>query len=521
MSIVSRVKAALLSLRGLTPRGLAFGLIVATAFTLPFEFTKTWFPVSWIELSRVFMAGAMLVTGWAVVRSRSGLHVTVLLAAAALMIGVDVASRVVQPYAGTLKDLLAALVYFAFAVTVGWNVRHVRQIWVLALAVLASMAIVAAAAILEETFNFYLWYSGVLGVLGRRNSTLADPNNTARVLSLGLLVLLGLVASRRRWRWLPLACAAALAVALGVAEGLTQSRAMWFITAAALLVWIPVALSRRFTFVPMAAFAFGLVALLMISPSIGSRAATMIPAGPVATTPGPTAGNAGPVATTPGPTAGNAGIAPGPTAADVDSGLAYGPATPIDPLLAATPLDNVRLYLIRAGVAMWLANPVFGVGFSGFETAIRGPYWSYVPPDRRSDSPTVLPHTDAVRVLAETGLVGFAAYLLFLGAFALMAIRYLRQAGWRRAMRMALLTTFGIIVLASQFEGRFTDEPYLWLLVGVCLGLPAVHRGQRRGEPSGMSPNAIDLGGPKNAAARRGGRSVKRWLVGAGPAPRG
>jgi hypothetical protein len=244
---------------------------------------------------------------------------------------------------------------------------------------------------------------------------------------------------------------------------------MWFLTAAALIVWIPVALSRRFTFVPMAAFAFSLVALLMISPSISSRAATMIPPAPVATNPGPTAGNTGPVATTPGP-----------TAADVDSGLAYGPATPIDPLLAATPLDNVRLYLIRAGVAMWLANPVFGVGFSGFETAIRGPYWSYVPPDRRS-SPTTLPHTDAVRVLAETGLVGFAAYLLFLGAFALMAIRNLRQAGWRRAMGMALLTTFGIILLASQFEGRFTDEPYLWLLVGVCLGLPAVHRGQRLG----------------------------------------
>jgi O-antigen ligase len=84
-----------------------------------------------------------------------------------------------------------------------------------------------------------------------------------------------------------------------------------------------------------------------------------------------------------------------------------------------------------------------------------------------------------VRVLAETGLVGFAAYLLFLAAFALMAIRNLRQAGWRHAMGMALLTIFGIIVLASQFEGRFTDEPYLWLLVGVSFGLPAIHRSRR------------------------------------------
>jgi hypothetical protein len=419
MSIASRVTVARLSLRGVTPRGVAFGLIVAAAFTLPFEFTKTWFPVSWIELSRVFMVGAMLVTGWAVMRNRCGLRMTMLLAAAALMIAADLVSRLVHPAAGTLQDLLAALVYFAFAATVGWNVRHVRQIWVLAMAVLASVAVVAAVAILEEAFNFYLWDSGVLGVLGRRNSTLADPNVTARVLSIGLLVLLGVIASRRRWHWLPLACAAVLAAALGIAEGLTQSRAMWFITAAALIVWIPLALCRRFTFVPMAAFAFSLVALLMISPSIDSRAATLIPPGLVATSPGPTAGNAG--------------LAPGSTAGNADSGLAYGPATPIDRLLAAAPLDNVRLYLIRAGVAMWLANPITGVGFSGFETAIRGPYWAYVPPDRQS-SPVTLPHTDAVRVLAETGLVGFAAYLLFLAAFALMAIRNLRQAGWRHAM---------------------------------------------------------------------------------------
>jgi O-antigen ligase len=441
-------------------RDVAFAMICAATFTLPFEFTKTWSPVSWIELSRVFMAGAMVTTGWAVARDRSGLRMNGLLAAAALMIAADLISRLVHPYAGTLKDLLATLAYFGFAVTVGWNIQHVRQIRLLALALIASVAIVAAAAILEEVFNFYLWDSGVLGVLGRRNSTLADPNVTARVLSIGLLVLLGVVASRRRWRRLPLACVAALAIALGIAEALTQSRAMWFFTAAALIAWIPVALSRRFTFVPMTAFAFGMVALLLFSPSIASRAATMTSQGQAAI------GHS-----------------------SVKEGTTYGPPTPLDPLLRAMPLDDVRIYLIRAGLEMWLANPVTGVGFSGYDDAMKGEYWAYVPPDRRINA-TTLPHTDAVRVLAETGLVGFAAYLLFLAAFALMAIRMLSNGGRRRAVGLVLLTGFGIIVLASQFEGRFTDEPYLWLLVGVGIALQAIHRRQRLAVGPAPAPQA-------------------------------
>jgi O-antigen ligase len=449
--------------RRLSARDVAFAMICGATFTLPFEFTKAWSPISWIEFSRVFMLCAMGATAWTFARDRSGLRMTGLLAAAALMIAADLISRLVHPQAGTLKDLFAALAYFGFAVTVGWNVQHMRQIRLLALAVLASVAIVATVSILEEVFNFYLWNSGVLGILGRRNSTLADPNVTARVLSIGLLVLVGLVASRRRWGWRAMAGATALGIALGMAEALTQSRAMWFFTAAALIVWIPLALFRRFAFVPMAAFAFGMVALLLFSPSVASRAATMpLPGQPTNVTGHPS----------------------------VREGTTYGPPTPIDPLLRKLPLDDVRTYLIRAGVEMWLANPVIGVGFSGYENAIKGQYWAYVPPDRRNNA-TTLPHTDAVRVLAETGLVGFAAYLLFLGAFVLMAIRTLRKSGRRGAVGLVLLTGFGIIVLASQFEGRFTSEPYLWLLVGVGLALQAIHR--RQSLAAGPAPASIEV----------------------------
>jgi O-antigen ligase len=459
-----RAIAAVTGYQGMSLRGVAFGLIVAAGFCLPFEFTKTWFPVSWIELSRVFMAGAMVVTGWLVLRGRRSAGISLVLVAAAVMIAVDGISRLVHPNAGDLKDLLAGAVYLIFAAAVGWNVRDARQIRVIAVAVVASIAIVAAVGVLEEIFNFYLWDSGVLGVLGRRNSTLADANITARVLSLGLMVLVGLFASRPRWRHGELLVAAVLAVGFGLAEALTQSRTLWIVTIGALILWIPVAVGRRSAFVPMAAFALAMVAVLVLSPSVGRRAATLDPLDQGAATGAP--------------------LVPAGSAA-------AGPTTPVDGLVAVAPLDEVRRYLIRAGVAMWLDNPIVGVGFSGFEAAIRGPYWAYVPSDRRAD-PTTLPHTDAVRILAETGLVGFAAYLFFLAALVTLAISCMRRPGSQRAFGMTILTATGIILLASQFEGRFTDEPYLWLLVGIVSGLPAVRRGAQlathRSRPHAVAP---------------------------------
>jgi hypothetical protein len=75
-------------------------------------------------------------------------------------------------------------------------------------------------------------------------------------------------------------------------------------------------------------------------------------------------------------------------------------------------------------------------------------------------------------VLAETGLVGFAGWLVFVAVFIGSGIRLLRRPGWFRAVGMATLSAFGIILLASQLAGRFATEPYLWLLVGVLIAAP-------------------------------------------------
>lgn len=419
--------------------GLAYWLTVAVAATLPFEFTKQWFPVTWIEFSRVLMVSAIGVSAFVAVRDQAWLARDRLLVASTLLVAAAAVSTAFHLGATDPKPLASSLIYLAFAFTVAWNIRDLRGLWILAVAVVGSALVVALVAIVEQVFDVYLWRGDVIQ-LNRRNSTLGDPNVTARVLAIGLVTLLGLVAARQTVARRNLVMAAAVAALLGVGEALTQSRTMWVLTALVLAAWIPAALWRRQTFLPIAAFACALAASIIILPFLASRAGTINPGDLI-----------------------EEGTPLSPAAA-----MAIGPPTPADPVISMLPLDGVRRYLIRSGVAMWLDNPVTGVGLGGYAVAMNGPYRDYIPPDRRKAS-IVLLHTDVVRTLAETGLVGFVGWLAFVVVYTGAGLRLLVRPGWARALGMTTLTGFAIILLASQLAGRFATEPYLWLFVGVLI----------------------------------------------------
>lgn len=146
--------------------------------------------------------------------------------------------------------------------------------------------------------------------------------------------------------------------------------------------------------------------------------------------------------------------------------LAERTTTFIDPILEKVPVDLVRQYLIRAGVAMFEDAPLTGVGVGGFQPEILGPYRGFIPTDRLS-KPTSLEHTELVRVAAETGVVGI---VVFVGLF-LAAWRTLWRAApsQDRSIRIAAYTLALLLLmlgLSSQLEARFYTEPYLWLLLG-------------------------------------------------------
>ena len=119
--------------------GVAFWLVVATALTLPLEFTKQWFPVSWIEVSRVLMVAAIAVRSVEFVRQRERPARHWLAVAMVLMVATAVLSAVMQFPSIHLKDVASEVIYLAFALTVGGTIRSVEQLRTITIAVARAL----------------------------------------------------------------------------------------------------------------------------------------------------------------------------------------------------------------------------------------------------------------------------------------------------------------------------------------------------------------------------------------------
>ena len=448
-------------LNSLTAERSAFWLVVAVVATLPLEFTKEWFPVTWLEISRVLMVLAIGAGAVAAIRGREWPVMTALMLASIAFVATAAVSLLAADSMG-LKELAGSLVYLVFAATVARSIRSRNDIAIVGATLVASAVLVAVVAILQQAIGFYIWRGDLLGVTDRRNSTLGDPNVAARVLTLGLLTALGLLSAPTSVQRRTVLLVVAIAATLGLGEALTQSRTLWVGTGVVLVAWVPIAIVRRRAALPMLAFVVALAGTFIVLPLVGDRASTLTPGQIVSI------GLEGESPTSP------------------NAWRTAAPPTPADPILAALPLDETRRYLIRAGVAMWLDHPWTGVGLGGYDGAIVGPYWEYVPADRRGQ-PTTLEHTDIVRVLAETGIIGLLGWVVFVLGYVWTSLRLLRGPTWFRPIGMTALTGFLVILGASQMAGRFTSEPYLWLLVGALIASSQLMEGERavkEGHPS-------------------------------------
>ena len=146
------------------------------------------------------------------------------------------------------------------------------------------------------------------------------------------------------------------------------------------------------------------------------------------------------------------------------------------PSAAALAVDPVREYLIKAGIAMFLDHPFVGVGVGGFQPMLMGPYAEYMPAEYRAGGATLL-HTHAVEVAAESGIVGLGAYAAFLATVGVILLRRMRRAvPVHRPLVGFLAAGVAIILVGGQTEGRFYDEPYLWLFIGMLAGVAAAMR---------------------------------------------
>lgn len=426
----------------------ALAILGFIVLTLPFEVTKRVMPVEWLEVSRLGMVVAICWLAVALVRRPAALRELprpLVGAVIAIFLIVAVSIAVTQWPNGP-RELATIAAYAGFAAFVAITVRSRRDLAVVGICLLVSGLLVGLLSISEQLGDFYLWKDRPLEVLGRRNSTFADPNITGRFFLLCLVVAFGgLVARLPRSRTETIGILVSIVVVTG---GLvyTLSRSGWLILVAVLALWAPLVIRRR----PGAP---GLALALVIASfalNLGSDPNALTRASDV-----PSGGE-------------NAPIAAGP--------LARRTETFVDPFVRVAPLDEVRRYLIRAGVAMFEDQPVAGVGVGGFQPELLGPYRGFIPKDRLS-SPTSLQHTEVVRIAAETGLIGLAAYLALLAAAILELAAVARIGDFRdRVTAYVLGTGLGILVVSSQFVGRFYTEPYLWLILGLIAALGMLRR---------------------------------------------
>jgi O-antigen ligase len=310
-----------------------------------------------------------------------------------------------------------------------------RRAW---LAFIASGLGVATIGFVLYVTGLHIWSPNPL-VANRLNITFADPNITARFLTVAMCAAVLMFSARKAPGWLTVGAAVACAVVLPMTW--SRSGLALFVIGAAVAVILAFNRKRAVAIAAIAMVAFAGSAL--INPDTRDRAG-----GAVSTV----------VTAVTGGQVDQASAIPG----NEDVSLA----------------DN-RVYLVRAGWSMFVEHPLTGVGFGGFQHAMLTDYKSFLPKGY-TDS---VSHTALITVLAEQGLLGVLLFLAFLVALAWEALAARRRPD-RWAFWSTLAATLVIpIFLYSQFEARFLQEPYLWLALGLYYSTRMLARRQAVAEP--------------------------------------
>ncbi len=134
-----------------------------------------------------------------------------------------------------------------------------------------------------------------------------------------------------------------------------------------------------------------------------------------------------------------------------------------------TDLLNERFIFIMSGLNMWLNNPFFGVGIENFSIYSR----DYTP-NAMLDKLVIdelywQPHNMFVKLLAESGIIGFGGFILMLGWIIIQSFKQYCFGNQKQRARIAvgiatLLPLFSIAMLHDVH-----DERIWWCALGLLL----------------------------------------------------
>lgn len=126
---------------------------------------------------------------------------------------------------------------------------------------------------------------------------------------------------------------------------------------------------------------------------------------------------------------------------------------------------GTRAGLLLGGALMFIGSPIYGIGAGGFQTMMIERYLDLLPWGINS---ATLSHTYIVTILAEQGIIGFCIFCIFLiFVYKQFRINYRTKDLKLKAYSLIIVASIIIILISSQAEGRFFEEPLLWLFLGL------------------------------------------------------
>ena len=424
------------------------------ALALPLEITKLAFPIlqtrselgGGLDPTSIIDAGRLVVALAAVVwlvrpmRPRADVIPTsplVLPLVALLAVYALSATYAVDVSAARTETLRLAFSLGMFAL-VPFFVRDRASLrWTL-YALVFSAAALSVAAVYQQLTGTFFWNAG-LGLYGERriNATFADPNHFARFLLEAIVVAMMLWCfAERRLRWGLLAPAIALSM---LALVFTGSRGAWVVA----LIVLPIAvlalpIERRLRLRAVGIGAGALIAVALIAAAVSPYFSKRV-----------------------------------------------------DTFTFGFEAAGARPYLVDAGLNMFTDHPLSGVGAGGYQAAFENDYYSYKDPKIKAN--ITISHTSAVTLLAELGIAGAIAVAFLALRWALYLRGLMRGAPPElHAVLVALALASVIIVLGSQTEGRFLEDPYLWLAAGLAVAVEGIMRRHPRAVASTPTLTALD-----------------------------
>lgn len=399
-------------------------ILAAVLALVPWEVTKSVVPilrvqevgggtVSFFDLSRMVSVLALLLLPLAATHARGRYQQLALVGSVILVAGFGVGAVRAPEAGGAVSEMVRLVFNLLLLLSFAWLPVRVRGVRLPLRAFCWSMTVSALVLLANKVTGIYLWNSA-LAPSGRANGAFADPNIAARFLLISMVISLLVPPGGRwaqlGWRWIEPTIAATAVLATG-------SRSVILLGA-------------------------GLVVPAVILGDPGVRRAVL-------------------GAITPLALIGMAALAALPS-------LAERLRTVADPV---TVLGS-RRSLITAAWAMFLDHPWLGVGLGGFGPNLLGPYSRY---QGYYGTAQTRSHTSVMTTLAELGLLG--ALLL---AGTMVAVFFLgwvvHRRGHCRLRRPALALVLGVVVIfvASQSEGRFWEEPLLWIFLGLLVASTSI-----------------------------------------------